>query len=89
MGHPAILNMNFLRLNAAISEDDKANHSPSPSFSAKRLCQYASIPRPASPMLATPIMLFDFSCCSKGLIAKRFSVCRCAVDFVDYVLFVH
>jgi len=40
--------MNFLRLNAAMSEDDGANHSPFPRFSAKRLCQYASIPRMSS-----------------------------------------
>ena len=31
--------INFLRLKAATSAADKANHSPLPRFSAKRLCQ--------------------------------------------------
>jgi hypothetical protein len=36
---PAAGYMNFLRLKAATSAADNANHSPLPRFSAKRLCQ--------------------------------------------------
>jgi hypothetical protein len=48
--------MNFRRLNAATSSGVSANHSPLPRRSAKRRCQYASMPTGSSVLMTWTVV---------------------------------